>query len=271
MRKNALLLAIIVCSSVSIVMGQISVIGELSQDREAKPGETYTGSIIVRNDSNELQEAKAYQTDYLFHFDGTNEYGNAGSHARSNGKWVSFSPAQMVLPPQTTVIINYSVTVPSEGPATKLTGTYWSMLMVEAIPGGSAVSTLKKPKKTEMGITQTIRYGIQIVTHIANTGTKKIKFLNVQVVTKEKGERILQVDVENTGDVGIRPEVYTELFDNLGKSLGKFSGNKYRIFPGTSVRQLIDISKVAPGTYKAIIVVDAGGEDIFGANYTLKL
>src|SRR3989338_6764887 len=97
MRKNAVLFAVILCLSVSTLVGQISVIGELSQDREAKPGETYTGSIIVRNDSNELQEAKAYQTDYRFHFDGTNEYGDPGSHARSNGKWVSFSPAQMVL------------------------------------------------------------------------------------------------------------------------------------------------------------------------------
>jgi hypothetical protein len=271
MRKSAVLFAVILCLSASRLVGQISVIGELSQDREATPGETYTGSIIVRNDSNELQEAKAYQTDYLFHFDGTNEYGDAGSHARSNGKWVSFSPAQMVLPPQTTITINYRVTVPPETAGKKFIGTYWSMLMVEAIPSGSAASTLKKPKKTEMGITQTIRYGIQIATHIANTGTKKIRFVNVQVVKKEKGERILQVDVENTGEVGIRPDVYTELFDNQGKSLGKFSGNKYRIYPGTSVRQLIDISKVAPGTYKAIIVVDAGGEDIFGANYTLKL
>lgn len=271
MRKYVVLLAVIVGSSVSILVGQVSVIGELSQDREAKPGETYTGSIIVRNDTNELQEAKAYQTDYLFHFDGTNEYGDPGSHARSNARWVSFSPAQMVLPPQTTVTINYSVTIPSETPEKKFIGTYWSMLMVEAIPGGSAASTLKKPKKTEMGITQTIRYGIQIVTHIPNTGSKKIKFVNVQVVTKEKGERILQVDIENTGEIGIRPDVYTELFDNKGKSLGKFSGNKYRIYPGTSVRQLIDISNVATGTYKAIIVVDAGGEDIFGANYTLKL
>ena len=271
MRKNFLALVLAVCCSWNRSVAQVSVIGELSQDREAKPGEIYTGSIIVRNDTNDLQEAKAYQTDYLFHFDGTNEYGDAGSHARSNAKWVSFSPAQMLLPPQATVTINYSVTVPPEATGKKFVGTYWSMLMVESIPGGSAASTLKKPKKTEMGITQTIRYGIQIVTHIANTGSKKIKFVNVQVVTKEKGERILQVDVENTGEVGIRPDVYTELFDYQGKSLGKFSGNKYRIYPGTSVRQLIDISKVAPGTYKAIIVVDAGGEDIFGANYTLKL
>ena len=68
----------------------------------------------------------------------------------------------------------------------------------------------------------------------------------------------------------MRPDVYVELFNEQGASLGKFSGLKYRIYPGTSVRQLIDVSTVPKGTYKALIVVDAGGDDVFGAQYTLK-
>lgn len=255
----------------SNLVAQISVIGELSQDQETTPGKSYSGSVVIRNDSNEPQEARVYQTDYLFSYDGTNSYGEPGKHPRSNAKWVSFSPSYLLLPPQSTMAVNYNVVVPQGIDGKPLVGTYWSMLMVEAIPRGSAASSLPRPeKKGEMGISQTIRYGIQVVTHIAKTGTKKINFINVQVITREKGERMLQVDVENTGEIGIRPDVYTELFDTQGKSLGKFSGNKYRIYPGTSVRQLIDISKVTPGTYKAIIVVDAGGDDMFGANYTLK-
>jgi hypothetical protein len=250
---------------------QVSVIGELSHDKEARPGETYEGVIVIKNDTNEPQEAKVYQTDYLFHFSGTNSYGEPGSTPRSNSKWITFSPAFLALPPQSTVAINYTVKVPLEKEGGKLIGTYWSMLMVEGIGKGSPESTTPKAnKKAEMGIVQTIRYGIQIATLIANTGVRKINFVDKKLFTKETGERILQIDIENTGDIGLRPEVYVELFDQQGVSKGKFPGIRYRIYPGTSVRESIDLSSVPKGTYKALIVVDAGGDDVFGAQYNLK-
>lgn len=250
---------------------QVSVIGELSQDRGARPGEQYEGSVIVKNDTNEPQEAKVYQTDYLFSFDGTNNYGEPGTMPRSNAAWVSFSPSFVVLPPQGMVTVHFTVNVPTETTDRKLVGTYWSMLMVEGIPKGSAESSLPRdPKKTQMGIRQTIRYGIQIATHIANTGVKKIKFINAKLLKLEDGKSVLQVDIENTGDIGIRPDCYVELFDDKGASIGKFSGHTYRIYPETSVRQSIDLSSVKKGSYKALVVVDAGGDDIFGAQYTLQ-
>lgn len=250
---------------------QVSVIGELSQDKSVKPGETYSGVIIVRNDTKEQQEAKVYQTDYTFQSDGTNNYGEPGMLPRSNAKWIAYSPSYLTLPPEATMAVNYTVTVPRDTAGRKLIGTYWSMLMVEGIQKGSAESSLPaKDKKAQMGIMQTIRYGIQIATTIANTGAKKIEFLGVAMDTTE-GRRALRIDIKNTGDIGMRPDVSLELFNVQGTSVGKFSGVKYRIYPGTSVRQLIDVSSVPKGTYKALVVVDAGGDDVFGAQYTLTL
>lgn len=249
---------------------QVSVIGELSQDKDAKPGDSYTGVIIVRNDTNEPQEAKVYQTDYSFQSDGTNNYGEPGSQLRSNARWVAFSPSYLKLPPLATVAVNYTVSVPKDSRGKKFVGTYWSMLMVEGIQKGSAESSLpQKDKKAQMGIMQTIRYGIQIATTIANTGTKKIEFMGVAIDTTG-GKRSLRIDIKNTGDIGMRPDVSLELFNLQGTSVGKFPGVKYRIYPGTSVRQLIDVSGVPQGSYKALVVVDAGGDDVYGGQYTLK-
>lgn len=267
------LLRAIVLTTMSAVtlVAQVSVIGELSQDKDAKPGDSYTGVIVVRNDTNEPQEAKVYQTDYTFQCDGTNNYGDPGTQPRSNAKWIAFSPSFLTIPPLTTMAVNYTVTVPKETQGTKLVGTYWSMLMVEGIQKGSAESSVpQKDKKAQMGIMQTIRYGIQVATTIAKTGEKKIEFLAVGLDTTG-GKRALRVDIKNTGDVGMRPDVTLQLFDQQGAQVGKLSGVKYRIYPGTSVRQTIDISTIPQGTYKALIVVDAGGDDIFGGQYTLKL
>lgn len=263
------LLAII--SFCSVAISQVSVVGELSNDKEAKPGEKYEGIINVRNDTNEPQEVKIYQTDYLFFRDGTNKYADPGTIDRSNAKWIAFSPSYTTIPPQSSINVNYIVTVPMDAPTRKLVGSYWSMLMIEGIAKGSAESAGNKdPKKSQMGIRQTIRYGIQVATHIAQTGTKKISFLETKLLPNENGKRMLQVDIENAGDLWIRPDVYVELFDEKGVSKGKFPGVRYRLYPGTSVRQLIDISSVSAGSYKAIVVVDAGGEDVYGAEYTLK-
>jgi hypothetical protein len=253
------------------VTAQVSVIGELSNDKEVRPGEKYEGAISVRNDTNEPQEVKIYQTDYLFYRNGTNAYGDPGSHARSNARWIKFSPSFVTIPPLSSVPINYSVDVPQDTPEKKLVGSYWSMLMVEGIAKGSAESGAQRdPKKTQMGISQTIRYGIQIATHIAQTGTKKVSFVETKLIPNEKGKRYLQVDLENDGEVWMRPEVYVELFDETGASKGKFSGVRYRLYPGTSVRQMIDLTSAPSGSYKALVVVDAGGEDVYGAEYTLK-
>jgi hypothetical protein len=271
MQKNLPFLVLALSFLFGSAAAQVSVIGELSNDKEARPGEKYDGTINVRNDTNEPQEVKIYQTDYLFFRDGTNTYGDPGSIARSNAKWITFSPSFVTVPPQSMIAINYTVSVPPETLETKLVGSYWSMLMVEGIAKGSAESAAQTdPKKTQMGIRQTIRYGIQIATHIAQTGTKKVNFVDTKLIPNDRGKRYLQVDLENTGDLWIRPDVFVELFDDKGVSKGKFNGVRYRMYPGTSVRQLIDLTSVESGTYKALVVLDAGGDDVYGAEYTLK-
>ncbi len=249
---------------------QVSIIGDLSQDRAGTPGEAYNGSILVKNDTEEPQEAKVYQTDYLFFSDGTNNYADPGSTPRSNARWVSFSPSSFIVPPLGTVTVNYTVVVPDTQKGRVLAGTYWSMLMVEGIPRESPESSRPdKNARAEMGVRQTLRYGIQIATHITGTGTKSVRFMGAKLVRGSRGETTLQVDLEDDGTLGFRPEVYVELFDGKGVSKGKFTGHRYRMYPGTSVRQMIELAGMEKGTYKALVVVDAGGDSVFGAQYTL--
>jgi hypothetical protein len=262
-------LALALALAATCAPAQVSVIGDLSQDHEALPGETYEGMIVVRNDSKEPQEAKVYQTDYRFSADGTNTYGEPGSMTRSNARWITFSPSTMVIPPQATVTVNFTIVVPAATPAHDIAGSYWSMLMVEGVPKESRESSQKQNlQKPEMGIRQTLRYGIQIATHVVRGGTRSVRFMQTKLLATPGNTKVLQLDLENTGTLWIRPDVSVELFDEKGISRGKFAGALYRMYPGTSVRQSIDFGVVTPGSYKAVVVVDAGGDDVFGAQYT---
>lgn len=240
--------------------------GGLTHERVAKVGETYRGVIFIRNSSEKLQEVKVYHTDYLFFFDGRSIYGEPGKDARSNANWISFRPKRLTIPPKETSGVNYTVNVPDDE---NLVGTYWSMLMVEGISKNSPGAIREEKGKVKLGIRQVTRYGIQMVTNIGDTGARRLKFLETKLL-KEEERRILQVDMENIGERWLRPFLWAELYDEKGSYIGRFEGGGWRIYPGTSVRYRLDLSQAPKGEYKALVIADCGGEDVFGVTCTLK-
>ena len=108
----------------------VSVDGALVYERTAKAGETYLGFIIIKNTSDEPQEAKIYLAYYLFFFDGKVNYGEPGKDPRSNANWITFSPHQPIIPANDNLEVRYTIKVPDNK---SLSGTYWSLLMVEGI------------------------------------------------------------------------------------------------------------------------------------------
>lgn len=249
---------------------QVSVVGNTVVERQVRPGERYAGVIVLRNDSGEPQDAKVYQTDYVTYANGATVYGQPGSHARSNAKWIALQPSYVTLPPHATTEVAYTVTVP-DAPGQLPAGTYWSMVMVEGIPRGSPESTRGGPrnKGVELGVVTRIRYAVQLATHLAGSGTRRLQFANPTVVAARNGSRALNFDIVNTGDYAYRPDVSVELYTPAGREVGKFSASRELTYPGTSLRQSFDFSKVQPGSYKALVVVDAGADDVFGAQFKL--
>ena len=141
--------------------------------------------------------------------------------------------------------------------------------MVEEIPKNSPESIQAEKGKAIMGVLQLIRYGIQIVTQIGNSGAGVLKFLNSSLQW-QGDKRVLQIDIENIGSRWVRPVLWVELYDSNGKLIGKFEGDQFRIYPKTSVRYRVDLTEVPDGIYKALAVADCGDDNVFGINYTLK-
>jgi len=267
---SSLTLALLALLLAVPTVARASVAGRLTRERTAQVGEKYQGTILLSNRTGtEPKEVKLYQTDYLFFCDGTTQYGEPGKVKRSNADWITFSPSHLTIPPESTALVNYTVEVPDEE---SLTGTYWSMLMVEGIPKESPESVVvPEGGRTGVGILQIVRQGIQFVTHIGDTGSPKPRFIGTKLLAKKEGGRVLHVDLGNEGDRWMKPMLWVELFNEDGRSIGKFEGGIMRIYPGTSIRHRIDLSDVPEGEYKALVVGDAGGDNIFGARYTLKI
>jgi hypothetical protein len=263
-RYKTILLAALLILPGTAARAAVSVVGDLSDERNVKPGESYSGTIVVRGMSDVPEEIKIYAADYLFSSDGKSYYNEPGSAARSNARWITFSPVRVLVPPQQDVTINYTVKVPA---ADSLIGTYWSILMIEPIPKASAEAG---GGERTIGITAVTRYAYQIITNIGDSGTRKIRFFD-PAVSIEDTSRIFRVSLENTGERYLRPDMMVQLYDDRGKEYGPFRSEKLRIFPGCSVKHRFILGDLPKGSYKAVIVADSGEEDLFGINYTIQI
>jgi hypothetical protein len=248
---------------------EVIVVGSLSREVTLQPGGKNEGRIILRNTGDSPREVKLYQTDYMFSADGASEYGDPGSVARSNASWVTFTPRQVTVPGNETYSVYYTIEVPDDP---SLTGTYWSMLMVEPLAAEDfAVSPPAEDEQARIGVRTVLRYGIQFVTSIADTGTREMRFADRQLVATEDGARVLRLDIENSGERWLRPLVWAELYDKDGAYIGRFDAERSRLFPGCSARFKVDLSQVPRGVYQALIVADNGDDSVFGAQYQLNV
>jgi hypothetical protein len=256
--------AVTFCWLLCVTAANAITISSLTHERQALPGESYAGTVEVVNNSDEPAAIKVHQTDYLFQSDGSNAFGPAGELARSNAGWIDFSPNRIVIPPHETHLIDYTVTVPADD---SLSGTYWSILMVEEV---SSDTSSGRPADNQAAISQVVRYGVQCITHIGTSGNSDLQFIGAELSAAADSARELRVDVKNIGERWAVPIAWVELYDENGQSAGKFECDKKRIFPGTSVRFRIQLSDSLQGKYKALVVLDSGGENVLGAKYDLE-
>lgn len=266
MKTHAAALALLLLAPLAGGAGVV-VVGSLTREHEVQPGRTYEGAIEVRNPGDAPAEIRTYQTDYFFYADGTVLYGEPGRLPRSNAKWITFSPQQATIPPGESVVVRYTIAVPADD---TMTGTWWSLLMVEEVPAGSVESSTTAKGQVAMGIRQVIRYGVQIVANFGSSGSRQLRFTQVRLAA-DKEKRSLIVDLENTGERWLRATVWSELYDAEGRYVGRFEGGTHRLYPGTTARFPADLVGVRDATYKALIVADCGGDDVFGADVSLVL
>jgi hypothetical protein len=245
----------------------ISVVGGLQRSYRLNPGEEAQGRVIVRNSSELPQPVRVYLTDYQRLADGTTSYGEAGQMKRSNAAWLHLTPAEQMIPPRSSASVHFVIRVPADN---ALSGTYWSMLMVEGINPATLAPPVATTEQVHIGLRSITRTGIQIATEIGANGKGDLRFLRRQLLQTDDGYR-LQLDLENSGERVLSLAIWAELFDEQGISIGRFHAGQRGFYPGDAGSVAIALGGVPPGAYTALIVADNRDEHIFGARYELVI
>ena len=245
---------------------QIAVVGNTVEERTGAPGESYTGTIVVRNLTQQDQPVRIYQTDYLFFADGTSHFNDPGTAPRSNAKWVTPTVRSLLVPPSSEMTVTYTVRVPQND---SLAGTYWSAIMVEGAPAEAGRSSGGRP---QVGVGAVMRYAVQVATHIKSTGSRKVQFANSKFLTDTTtGQQTFELEVTNAGERAYRPALWIEVYDANGTLKANARQERGLLYPGTSLRQVFQLGKLLPGTYRAVVFADSGEDAVFASQFTLKL
>jgi hypothetical protein len=262
MRISSLKVFLALMAAPSIVAAQVSVQGNTLHEIDAAPGAVRTGAIAVSNFSATAQVARIYLSDYIFYADGTSRFDPPGSLQRSNSGWIQLSAQDVTIPPGATIPVTYTVRVPS---VDSLSGSYWSLVMVEST-GAPPTSG-----RTGLGLSAKVRYAVQIVTHLQNSGIRRVTIKSGKLGPDEGRGPVLHLELTNSGERATKFDVTTELYDSEGIVRGRMQQSRGLTYPGSSLMHRVELGPLPQGTYKAVVVIDAGGGNLTGAQYTLKL
>lgn len=220
--------------------------GDLTQRYEISPGEEKSGRIRLRNDSGKPMRYQIKQADWRFLYSGESHFDPPGTNPRSNAGWVRLSSSFLELPPGAAEDLYYTIKAPDSFTGK---GAFWSLFLIEREE--------EERQPVSGGIAVKVRYANLVLTSF-DGGEAQLRFLKVG--KDEKG--FLRLDVENSGETFMEPELVLRLFDEKGAPLDPVTLPKEKILPGCSVRYRIDMARYGEAPLKgfAILADKKGGQ-----------
>lgn len=242
----------------------IVILNGLSHSYKVENGKVYKGKIEIENTGKKTQSVKLFLQDFSYKSDGTIYYAPPHTNNRTNIDWIKFNTNLITLKAKEKTEVYYEITVPN-----KLSepGSYWSVIMVEPVED-------IKPDENKQGvnITSIVRYAIQVITDFDSEKAKpELKFESVKI-EKEDNTNIANIAIANNGNLYCKPSATIEIYNRkTGEKIGTFSSIAMGLLPHTSKTFPINISKIPPDKYNAVIIATDENENAFALNVELEV
>ncbi|WP_326981206.1 DUF3324 domain-containing protein [Chryseobacterium sp. MYb264] len=242
----------------------IVVLNGLSHTYKVENGKVYKGKIALENTSSQPQNVKIFLQDFSYKSDGTIYYSTPHTNDRTNIDWIKFNTNLVTLKGKEKTEVYYEITIPN---TISDPGSYWSVIMVEPVED-------IKPNDNKQGvnITSIIRYAIQVITDFDTEKAKPdLQFESVKI-EREEGYKLAKIAIANNGNLYCKPSATLEIYTRKnGNKIGTFTSLEMGLLPNTSKSFAIDISKVPPDQYNAVIIATDENENAFALNVELEI
>ncbi|MCM8789712.1 MAG: hypothetical protein NC916_01635 [Candidatus Omnitrophica bacterium] len=214
-----------------------------------KPGEAKSGVINIRNSSSDSIPIKAYLEDwyYLPQADGTKEFKPAGTTEISCAPWITFSPAEFIIPAFGKQVVNYTVRVPQDA-----TGGHYAVLFFE-----SQLAQQSEPQEG-VGLGVAVRMGSLFYVEAEGTIKREAALYNLSV-ERASGNLPLTVSLSltNIGNVDITADGTFHLIDKSGMVFARGNFNEVYTLPNDKGLLKGDWQEEVPaGIYDLVLTID---------------
>jgi hypothetical protein len=217
-----------------------------------KPGHSQEGEININNPSDGAMSLRSYVQDWYYSAgDGGKEFVPPGTTIHSCASWISFSPQDFILAPESSQKIKYSVRVP-EGAS----GAYYAVLFFE--------NMLARPQaidsKQTVGVNLAVRFATLFYIQVDGTLETRGELENIFLKKAATyAPLLINADFKNTGNADITMSGVFAIMDKTGNVLGRGTISSVYTLPGDKAKlKGIWREALGPGDYNFILTLDLG-------------
>ncbi len=217
---------------------------------EVEPGATYSGEIGIENPDDGDIKLHTYVEDWVYTPGGTGEkkFSPAGTGSLSCSNWITFTPAEEVLPPFGKSTTRYTIKVPAEAK-----GGYYSVIFFETILGSS---------QNEEGVNVLVagRIGALFFLRVKGTVESSGELVSVKVEAPQ-GSKPMQIEsvFKNTGNVDMTVGGSLIIMEAQGKVLGRGDLAKIYTLPGSTETRITQwVGRLPKGKHELLLTYDLG-------------
>lgn len=217
-------------------------------------GERAFGEMTLENPTDKAKNMRLYLEDwyYLPGGSGAKEFLPANSTPTSACPWITFSPAEVNMPPFSKQKISYSISVPKDA-----SGARFASLFFETLVSESSLSDVGR----SAGLNVSVRVATLFYIEVKGTTERSARISNLKIGPSKdiKGSLDITLDFENTGNMDITTSANFSLMNKEGIVSARGAFNDLYTFPGGKGTFLgVWKDKIPPGDYNLVITVDLG-------------
>ncbi len=217
-----------------------------------KPGQTAEGDINIDNPSMDAMSMRSYVQDWFYiGGDGGKEFVPPASTVHSCSQWISFTPTDFIVGPQSRKKIRYSVKAP-EG----VSGAYYAVMFFENMLGRPQSIDLKQA----VGVNLAVRFAVLFYVEIDGTLNTQGELNNIALKKAATyAPLLINADFKNTGNTDITMAGVFAIMDTEGNVKGRGALSDVYTLPGDEVKlKGIWREPLGPGDYTFIMTMDLG-------------
>jgi hypothetical protein len=214
-------------------------------DANVKRGATYVQNFTIANQTTTRLRFRCSTADYWYDKQNGRLMGRPGTLPRSASTWMQFTPAEVVIEPNSSAVVKAVISVPQDA-----AGGYYTVPLFEGEPFINEAES-----QHTSAASFAVRLGGLLMLAVEATSEYNVEVMSGKVTPPSASSELeMELDIANRGNAHARLRGIFAILDASGKMAGRGRIEEQRFLPGQ--RQTLKApwsGELAPGSYVAVI------------------